>query len=470
MGKKQRISEKGVPYGARKKMPLWYGLVWSTRGVSAGIAAVLLMQVTFYCTDVLGLSAAVVGVIFLVSKIIDAFTDLAFGFILDKTHTKFGKARPYEIFIIAEWFFMVLMFDAPNFSTTGLYVWIFIMYVLVNAVCATALGGIDSVYMSRAFTTQENQIKAMSINGFVVMFVSIVFNIFFPQFLAGAGKTKAGWTHMIIPTAIILSVIGILRFVFCKEIVVDEPAADGSKKTNDLSFGKSIKLLLKNKYLFMVVGLMLLTFLVNNMNTATTYYFKYIYGDIATQGVVSITSIVVVPALVIFPVLSQKVGTTKILQACCLIGAIGLVIRSVGGTNFATLIIGSLLFGIGTLPISMMINTYLIDCMDYGEWKTGVRIEGLVASIANFASKVGNGLAMGIIGLVMGLAGYNGTLAVQSASANAAIVFLYNWFPMIIFILMFIIAMNYKVDSIRPQMNADLEAKHKAEAAARENA
>ncbi|MBQ9644390.1 MAG: MFS transporter, partial [Lachnospiraceae bacterium] len=376
MGKKEKKNEKGIPYGARERMPLWYGAAWSTRGISAAINVVLCMNIAFYCTDIVGLSAAVVGTLFLVSKIVDAFTDLGFGFILDKTHTRWGKARPYEVFIIFEWVFTVLMFNIPNVSATVQYIWLFIMYTMVNAVCATALGGIDSVYLSRAFTTEGNRIKAISINGFIVMFCSIVFNIVFPSWLAGKGTTQAGWTALVISLAIVMSVIGILRFVFCKEIVEDEADESGKAVTNNLTLKESLGLVARNKYLFIVVGLMFLTFVVNNMQTATTYYFKYIYGDLAAQGTAAITSMVVVPALIVFPALSRKFGTTKILQACCAIGAIGIVIRTIGGPNMPTIILGGLLFGIGTLPISMMINTYLIDCMDYGEWKTGVRIEG----------------------------------------------------------------------------------------------
>ena len=460
MARKEKLNEKGIPYGARQRMPIWYGGVWSTRGISAAINVVLCMNIAFYCTDIVGLNATVVGTLFLVSKIIDAFTDLGFGFILDKTHTKWGKARPYEVFIVFEWLFAALMFMVPNASQLVQYIWLFIMYTMVNAVCATALGGIDSVYMARAFTTEQNQIKAMSINGFVVMFCSIVFNIVFPRWLATSGTTQAGWTKLVISLGIVMSVIGILRFIFCKEIVVDEPKADGKKATNDLSLKESLGLIGKNKYLFIVVGLMLITFVVNNMQTATTYYFKYIYGDLSAQGTAAITSMVVVPALIFFPVLSQKFGTTKILQVCSGVGIVGMLIRTIGGPNMTTIIIGGLLFGIGTMPISMMINTYLIDCMDYGEWKTGVRIEGLVASIANFASKVGNGLAVGLVGLVMGLAGYDGLAATQTAAANSAIVFLYNILPLILFVAMLVLSLMYKVDSIRPQMNADLAKLH----------
>ena len=276
MGKKEKKNEKGIPYGARERMPLWYGAVWSTRGIAAAINVVLCMNIAFYCTDIVGLSAAVVGTLFLVSKIVDAFTDLGFGFLLDKTHTKWGKARPYEVFIIFEWIFTVLMFNIPNVSTTVQYIWLFIMYTMVNAVCATALGGIDSVYMARAFTTEGNRIKAMSINGFIVMFCSIVFNIVFPSWLAGKGTTQAGWTTLVISLAVVMSVIGILRFVFCKEIVEDEADENGKAATNDLTLKESLGLVAKNKYLFIVVGLMFLTFIVNNMQTATTYYFKYI--------------------------------------------------------------------------------------------------------------------------------------------------------------------------------------------------
>ena len=464
MAKKEKINEKGVPYGARQRMPLWYGGLWSTRGIAAAINVVLVVYVTYYSTDLLGLNPAIIGGILLASRIVDAFTDLGFGYILDKTHTRWGKARPYEVFIILEWLFTALLFNTPqNAGTTVQYIWIAAMYILINAVCATALGGTDSVYLARTFTSEANQIKAISINGAIVMICSIAFNIVFPSFLKAAGTTLSGWSTMVITLAVIMAVLGMLRFVFCKEVVKDEPSEDGKRVTNDLSLKESLSVIGKNKYLFIIVGLMLLTFIVNNMQSATTYFFKYVYGDVEMQGTVAITTMVVIPALIVFPVLSKKFGTTALLRACSVIGIVGLAIRSFGGTNLITLIIGGILFGIGTMPIALMINTYLIDCMDYGEWKTGVRVEGLVASIANFASKVGAGIASGLTGLIMGLAGYDGTLAVQSDAANSAIVFLYNYMPLILFVVMFILSLMYKVDSIRPQMDADLKKKHDEE-------
>ena len=139
---RNKVNEKGTPYGARQKMPFWYSLAWSTRGASIALNVVLVAYITFYCTDILGLKAGVIGTLLLTSKVIDAFTDLGVGYLIDRTHTRFGKARPYEIFI---------------------------MYVLINAICRTALGGVDSVYMARTFTTAKNQINAMTVNGIISM-------------------------------------------------------------------------------------------------------------------------------------------------------------------------------------------------------------------------------------------------------------------------------------------------------------
>ena len=77
---KEKLNESNVPYGAREKMPFWYSLAWSSRGISAAINVVLLMQLTYYCTNMLGMNAGIVGTFLLVSKIIDAFSDLGIGF------------------------------------------------------------------------------------------------------------------------------------------------------------------------------------------------------------------------------------------------------------------------------------------------------------------------------------------------------------------------------------------------------
>ena len=454
--------EKNVPYGAREKMPLWYSLAWSSRGISAALNVILIGYVSFYASDVLGLNIGIIGTLLLVSKVVDAFTDLGMGYLIDKTHTKWGKARPYEIFIVLMWVFTVLLFSTPDIGAMGQYIYIFIMYVMINAVCTTALGGADSVYMARTFATDNNRIKAMSVNGVVVMFCCIVFNIIAPQFINNAGVSKSGWAMLAIGMGVPLSIIGMLRFILCKEIPI--PSEVEKEQTKDKEESKSFKetvgLLLKNKYVFIIIGLMLITNIINGVGPAATYYFKYQVGNIGALSLANMTALITPLLLIVFPLLSRKLGTTKILQAATIFGIVGILIRTFGGTNMATIIIGGGIASVAVLPISMMINTYLIDCMDYGEWKTGVRVEGLVASTANFAGKLGSGIAAGFLGLIMGLAGYNGALTVQSDAANMAIVGMYNIFPLVLYVVMFVLSLMYKMDKDRPQMQADLKKKH----------
>ena len=471
MGKKNKVDEKGIPYGARERVPMWYNLAWSTRGISAALNVLLIGYISYYSSDVLGLNVTLIGVALMLSKIIDAFTDLGMGFIIDKTNTRWGKARPYEIFIVIEWIITVLMYSVPDIPKVGQYIWLFVTYVLINAVCTTALGGADSVYMARTFTTEKNRLNAMSVNGVVVMLSSIIFNIILPQFISNAGTSRSGWQQLAIMMAVPLAILGILRFVICKEVPIEKTETDeaeavkdkpAAQTTESLGLPALVKLLVKNKYVFLLIGLMFVTNVINNIGTATTYYFKYMVGDVSLMSLVNMTALVTPVILIIFPLLAKKFGTTMLLRASMVFGIVGIGIRTIGGVNMTTIMIGSLLSSVAVLPISMMINTYLIDTMDYGEWKTGVRIEGLVASVVNFSGKLGSSVASGFVGLVLGLAGYDGTLEVQSAAANAAITGMYNIFPLVLYVIMFILAMLYQMDKIKPQMMQDLAAKRAA--------
>lgn len=446
-----------------KKSSAGRSLAWTTRNISQTISILLVAYISFYCTDILGMNIGIVGTMLLASKVIDALTDLGAGYLVDRTHTRFGKARPYEVFIIFQWLTTILIFAVPHVGRTMQYVYVFIMYVLANAVCMTALGAADSVYMARAFTNEADRTKTLSITGIFIMVISIVFNIIFPQFVnSAAGATQAGWVKISILIGVPLTLIGVLRFVFVKEVVADDAVVennDPTEKKQELSVGQSASLLFKNKYALIVIALMFITYFINNMGTINTYYFKYLMGDVGLMSMAGFTALATPVLLIFFPALSKKWGTTKIMRVCFLIGIIGMVIRTIGGQNMTTIMIGTLFATVSVIPISVMINAYLIECMDYGEWVNGTRIEGLIASTSNFAEKLGSALASGAVGL-LALVGYDGTLAVQSAAANRAIFGLYNILPLVLYVVMFVLSLVYKMDTIRPQMMEDLAKKH----------
>lgn len=395
------------------------------------------MQLTYYCTDMLGMGATLVGTLLLASKIFDGVTDLFVGFIIDATHTKWGKARPYEIFIVFVWGLTVLLFSAPEMSTTGKAIFVFVLYTLINSVCATFLNGGDAVYLARSIRSEKNRVSVMSFNGGIIMLVSIVISMLLPQLIAGMGSTKEGWTTMALIFAIPCAIIGMFRFIFVKEVVDDNQPSDQQKEeVQKISLKHSLKCVFSN---------------------------KYIMGNIGLATLVSIGSMLTPVIMLIFPVLSRKFGTVPILRAGAVLGVVGYGIRILGGTNLVTLTLGSVIGGVAILPVSMMISIYLIDTMDYGEWKTGTRVEGMLASVNSFSSKLGSGIASGMVGLIMGLAGYDGSLATQSATALTSIQVLFNYVPMVLMVVLLILGIAYKLDKELPQIKADLAKKHEAQ-------
>ena len=385
----------------------------------------------------LGMGATLVGTLLLASKIFDGVTDLFVGFIIDATHTKWGKARPYEIFIVFVWGLTVLLFSAPEMSTTGKAIFVFVLYTLINSVCATFLNGGDAVYLARSIRSEKNRVSVMSFNGGIIMLFSIVISMLLPQLIAGMGSTKEGWTTMALIFAIPCAVIGMFRFIFVKEVVDDNQPSDQQKEeVQKIPLKQSLKCVFSN---------------------------KYIMGNIGLATLVSIGSMLTPVIMLIFPVLSRKFGTVPILRAGAVLGVVGYGIRILGGTNLVTLTLGSVIGGVAILPVTMMISIYLIDTMDYGEWKTGTRVEGMLASVNSFASKLGSGIASGMVGLIMGLAGYDGSLATQSASALTSIQVLFNYVPMVLMVVLLILGIAYKLDKELPQIKADLAKKHEAQ-------
>ncbi|MFV0466390.1 MAG: glycoside-pentoside-hexuronide (GPH):cation symporter [Lachnospiraceae bacterium] len=444
-------------------LPGYFKWAWTSRGLSLAINFMLIMQLTYYCTDMVGMSAALVGTLLLASKIFDGITDLIVGFIIDRTNTRFGKARPYEIFIVFGWIFTVFLFTMPDMGTTGKSIFVFVLYSLINSVCSTFLNGGDAVYLARAVRSEKNRVSVMAFNGAVIMIFSIIISIGMPQLIAGIGSTKEGWTTIALIFAIPLVIIGMFRFIFIKEVVTDaEGAGEKTADKQKLSFADGIKSLLKNKYIFMLAGMTFAVQLIANLTAVNNYYFKYVFGNIGMASLVSMASIITPLVLAFFPVLSRKFGTVTLLKIGAALSVVGYGIRIVGGTNLVTIVLGSLLSGMGIIPVTMMISIYLIECMDYGEWKTGVRIEGIMTSVNSFTSKLGSGIASALVGLIMGMAGYNGSLEVQSDSAMTAIQFLFNWLPLFGMIGLLILAMLYKLDKEMPTIKADLEKKRQS--------
>lgn len=170
--------------------------------------------------------------------------------------------------------------------------------------------------------------------------------------------------------------------------------------------------------------------------------------------------------LVIFVPVANKFGKCKVMKFGLAVAALGCAIRWFGGANMTTMVIGMALLMFGVMPISVYFPLYLFDIMDYGEWKTGKRVEGLYAAFPTFANKVAGGISVSLGVFILGLAGYDGAAEVQTASALNAINLTFNVIPTVLLVVMALLMFSlYNIDNKMPQVKEDLKNRHEKQQA-----
>lgn len=426
-------------------------LAWNGRGVSIAANITVLTYLTYFCTNMLGIPAAMTGTLLLLSKVFDGFTDLIAGFIIEKTHTRFGKARPYEFCILGVWLCTLLLFACPDLGLTGKCIWVFVTYTFVNSIFATFLSSSDTVYLARAFKYEDDRIKLASASGILVMLFCTLVSIIFPVLMGTIGTTKSGWVPMIAIFAIPLMVLGMTRFLFCKEVVEVDGDAASQLKVSDFLEG-----LRSNKYIYILFFVGLLTFIVSNMGNAVgAYYFQYIVGDVTKMSVIGMLSLISPLVLLFCPLLLRKLSVSQLIMGGGILGVIGCLIKGAAGANMVILVIGNLLATLSILPLSYFAGLLVIDIMDFHECKTHKRVEAVFGSIYGLSSKLGGGLASGVVGLVMGMSGFDGMLATQSESALKTIVALYGVVPAVLMgitaVLMYFFDLEKKLPAMKEE-------------------
>lgn len=426
-------------------------VLWCSNGASTAVQAVVLGYVTIYCTNALGLSAAVVGTLLMVSKIFDGITDLLAGYVVDRTNTKMGRGRPYDLCIIGLWVTTWMIFAVPAQFTTALKcVWVFICYTLCQSVFKTFLSAAGTAYMVRAFNNEQKYVKLSSIGGLFSTVLVIVFNVVFPFFYAKIINDAAGWSSLILTLAIPMCIIGLLRFFFIPEKYdVEEQRAEKISLKDVLNVFKN------NQYIYYVGVLFFVVGLTGNLSVAG-YYFLYIVKNVEISGVISLFTVVAMLTLVVYPVLLKKITTKQLIQYGLLISIGSGVLNFFANDNLVMLAVASILLGIAQLPISYMSGLMIIDCADYNEWQGRARMEGTLSSITGFLNKIGSAFGAFLIGVLLSMSHFDGTLEVQPDSAISMIRFCYSLLPTIIYVLAAVVLHFYKLDKMKPQINAEL--------------
>lgn len=430
-----------------------YGLGDSACNVVYGLCSTLL---TFFYTDYVGVSASVVGIIFLITRVFDGVSDIIMGFITDRTKSKYGKARPWILWMSVPYAvtFVLLFLIPPNASLMVQAVYIFVTYNLVNTVVYTALNLPYSTMASLITRNQESRASTQAWRIFCGPMGKMVVTVSTLPLVRAFGDTQKSWIIVSIIFASVALALLLICFFNIEERVVIEAAKD-----QKVSVGQNLKALFSNQYWAICLGLWGIMVMMSTVSgTITTYYCKYVLGNQDFYSPIYAAELIAQSVVVlIVPRFVMKCGKRNLTLGGILLVIVAQIVWMSSPMSVTVAMVSAVLRGIGVAPLWACVFPMIADSAEFGQWKTHVRQDGMIFSAASVGSKLGGGLASAGIGLLMDSVGYDGLAAVQSADAMAMIRGICMYAPIIFSVIIVILCLLYKLDKLYPQVIADLK-------------
>ena len=444
-----------------RKYLKWYHKVGYGSGDVAGncVYALLTAFMMIYLTDTVGLSMGIVSTLIAVSKIFDGVSDFFFGRMIDKTHTKMGKARPWMLWpYIGCSICLVACFAIPmSWGDTAQYIFFFIAYTLLNAVFFTA-NNIAYASLTALITKNTNERVQLGSFRFVFAFATKIFieaiTIFAVTWLGGGAM---GWKAIAIIYAIIGLAVNTISVFSVKELPeADEGMDEEREEEHKLTFAKSFKLLLKNKYYVVICLTYILTQLYASVIGMGTYYAKYILGDETLFSDLSLAiNITMVVALVALPWVIKKMrGMYKLNMIGYLIAAAGRVGVMLAGYmgSIPLMLVFTAISTLGIAPLQGDMNALIASCSEYTTLTTEHRIDGMMFSCSSLGIKIGGAFGTAICGWLLDATGYVENAVNQSAATVGMLHFLYLWMPIIISVAVFFLISLLRVEKANDKL------------------
>ncbi|RGJ98653.1 MFS transporter [Megamonas funiformis] len=413
----------------------------------------------FYYTDYAGVSAFAVGTIMMVSRLFDGVSDIIMGVIVDRTKSKYGKARPWILRMCIPFAISgVLLFSVPtSWAETPKLIYVFITYNLVSTVVYTAIN-VPYSALNALMTQNPYERSVLSIfRNLLATAGTLTINIFTLPLVEFFGNNALAWTK----TFFIFGIVAIIAFLYTfwgTSERVKSVAQLQSTENNDVPVLVGIKALFKNKYWIMMTGMLALFFLMYAINGGSTvYYAKDILGDKNLVGTINgIFNIVQICGMFFIAMMIKKFGKRNIFALGLVLDIIGMLILNYSNGAMSLIIISSIIRGLGNACGGATMWAMVSDTIDYGEWKTGYRTEGLVNSACSFGWKIGNGIGSALLGLILEAGGYVGTAITQTETALFSIEICFIWIPIAIYVIGLVIMSFYHLDKEFPAIIRDL--------------
>lgn len=378
----------------------------------------------FY-TDVMGIHAAVVGVLMMAARFVDAFTDVAMGQIVDRSKpTKDGKFKPWLRRMcgpVAISSFLVFQSGFANMPYLFKVVWMIVTYILWGSIFYTSIN-IPYGSMASAISADAKDRASLSTwRSIGSTLAGLVIGVGTPLFAYETvnGNTILSGNRMTI-IAGVFSVMAVICYMLCFKLATER--VEVPQNNTKFNFGDLMKSLVTNRSLIGIIAAAILLLLVMlTMQGMNAYLFPNFYGNAAAQSVAALAGslVMLVVCAPLATKLSAKYGKKELAIGSCLFGAVVYLICWVlKPENPYTYVVFYVVANIGVGFFNMVIWAMITDVIDDAEVKNGVREDGTIYSVYSFARKIGQALSSGMIGALLSVIGYSAATAFNPEVVN----------------------------------------------------
>jgi len=411
--------------------------------------------ILIFYTDTFGISAAAAGTIMLIARFWDMISDPIMGVIADRTNTRWGKFRPYILWMALPYSILAIMtFTTPDLGSTGKIIYAGTTYLLLM----TVFTAINLPYSSLGAVMTADSSERTELNSYRFVFAFIGQLIVSGTALTlaryfGKGNDASGYQITIILFSIISFALFMVTFYTTKERVTPP-------KEQKESLKEDFRNLLKNRpwlILFFVGIISFIMFALQNLSIA--YYFKYYIGNEENVQLFNVVGTIALIVTIPFSKsLAKRFGNRNVFLASSLIsGLLFMLLFIPGEKDLVTIYTLNILAKMAYAPAVPLLWTMLADSADYSEWKTGRRSTGLVFSAATFAQKAGWGIGGALAGWLLALFNFTPNVE-QSETAITGIKLMISVVPGILYMSCAIFLFFYPINKkIALQMQEDLE-------------
>lgn len=417
---------------------------------------ILVGQLTYFYTNKVGMAAATAGTVLLTAKIIDAFTDLIMGKIVDKTKSRYGKARPWLIrMIIPAMIAIVALFTVPKASNGVMAGYGILTNIFASAICYTAIA--VPYYTMIAYVTKSNEEKgkmgtARSAVGYAV---GVGIGIGLIPITNMLGGNQAAWIKAAVFMAVLSGIGLFIAFKTSRERFTE--TSEEQEKEDEISIFEGLKMLVQNKYwVIITITLVCMNIMYAMIMAAPVYYALYVMGNDNYIGLIN--SINIIPSVIGFlsvGTIIKKFGLTKTAKIASVIGIFGCVVRCFfPGSMIVTFVFGSIVM-FATIPLISVAPAMVLNTAEYNMYKFGVRMTGMTNSSNSFVQKVGSGIGAAALGWILAIGGFDAAAAVQTQGTINSIYALNIWIPLAMFVIMLLLLAKYDLDDRYEELIAE---------------